>query len=217
MLVDNLGMSYGITGDLQKAKETFDYGVSKDPTYPLFYYNLACTYAEMNDTAKAGAYLEKAFDYKANVLPGETMPDSAHRRLVQETDDEQSIPRTGGIARSIALGIEASRLASPANIVRWYHESHLECKVNSQNGKCLRNASIAFRTQATDRNPTNSLLIHCSFASDAKPSFLQAIDGDAVERNCPSFAEAHFRKFTVKFAVNFAAKTVRCIPSVVIP
>src|SRR5438552_6590426 len=75
VLIDNLGMSYGITGDLQEAKETFDYGVSKDPTYPLFYYNLACTYAEMNDAAKAGSYLKKAFDYKANALPGETMPD----------------------------------------------------------------------------------------------------------------------------------------------
>ena len=75
VLIDNLGMSYGITGDLQKARETFDYGVSKDPTYPLFYYNLACTYAEMDDATKAGSYLKKAFDYKANVLPGETMPD----------------------------------------------------------------------------------------------------------------------------------------------
>jgi len=75
VLVDNLGMAYGITGDLQKAKETFDYGLSKDPTYPLFYYNLACTYAEMDDAAKAGSYLKKAFDYKANALPGETMPD----------------------------------------------------------------------------------------------------------------------------------------------
>lgn len=75
VLVDNLGMSYGITGDLQKAKETFDYGVSKDSTYPLFYYNLACTYAEMDDAAKAGSYLKKAFDYRANALPGEGMPD----------------------------------------------------------------------------------------------------------------------------------------------
>ena len=75
VLVDNLGMSYGIIGDLQKAKETFDYGVSKDPTYPLFYYNLACTYAEMNDVEKASAYLKKAFAYKANAIPGEGMPD----------------------------------------------------------------------------------------------------------------------------------------------
>jgi len=75
VLIDNLGMSYGITGDLERAKETFEYGVTKDPTYPMFYYNLACTYAEMGDATKAGDYLKKAFDYKANVLPGETMPD----------------------------------------------------------------------------------------------------------------------------------------------
>jgi tetratricopeptide (TPR) repeat protein len=75
VLVDNLGMSYGITGDLAKAKETFEYGVSKDPTYPLFHYNLACTYAEMGDATEAGNYLKKAFDYKANVLPGESIPD----------------------------------------------------------------------------------------------------------------------------------------------
>jgi hypothetical protein len=75
VLIDNLGMSYGITGNLQKAKETFEYGVSKDPKYPLFYYNLACTYAEMDDASRAGDYLKKAFDYKANVLPGENMPD----------------------------------------------------------------------------------------------------------------------------------------------
>lgn len=75
VLVDNLGMSYGIIGDLQKAKETFDYGVSKDPTYPLFYYNLACTYAEMGDATEAGNYLKRAFEYKANVLPGENIPD----------------------------------------------------------------------------------------------------------------------------------------------
>jgi len=75
VLVDNLGMSYGISGDLNKAKETFEYGVSKDPSYPLFYYNLACTYAEMGNSNEATSYLKKAFDYKANTLPGEVMPD----------------------------------------------------------------------------------------------------------------------------------------------
>ena len=75
VLVDNLGMSYGITGNLQKAKETFEYGLGTDAKYPLFYYDLACTYAEMNDTTRAAEYLKKAYDYKANVLPGESMPD----------------------------------------------------------------------------------------------------------------------------------------------
>jgi tetratricopeptide (TPR) repeat protein len=75
VLVDNLGMSYGITGDLPKALATFQYGITKDSTYPLFYYNLACAYAEMKDEPKAAENLKKAFQYKANVLQGEQMPD----------------------------------------------------------------------------------------------------------------------------------------------
>ncbi len=75
MLVDNLGMAYGITGDLNKAKETFDYGVSQDRSYPMFYYNLACTYAEMDNLDDAMANLKTAFENKQNAIPGEGMPD----------------------------------------------------------------------------------------------------------------------------------------------
>jgi endonuclease YncB( thermonuclease family) len=77
VLVDNLGMSYGITGDLKHAKETFEYGLSKDPTYPMFHYNMACTYAEMNALDKAIEYLKRAFSYRANMIPGEVMPNPA--------------------------------------------------------------------------------------------------------------------------------------------
>lgn len=75
VLVDNLGMAYGITGDLKRAKETFDYGLSKDPTYPMFHYNLACTYAEGGDMDAAIASLRQAFAHKANMIPGERIPD----------------------------------------------------------------------------------------------------------------------------------------------
>ena len=77
VLVDNLGMSYGITGDLKKAKETFEYGLTRDSKYPLFYYNLACTYAELNDLDQTISFLKRAFEYKANVIPGEMIPDPA--------------------------------------------------------------------------------------------------------------------------------------------
>ncbi len=77
VLVDNLGMAYGITGDLDKAKETFEYGISKDPDYPLFYYNLACTYGEKKDMDKAIEYLKLAFDRRENMIPGERMPNPA--------------------------------------------------------------------------------------------------------------------------------------------
>jgi len=75
VLVDNLGMAYGITGDLDRSETTLNYGVAQDPNYPMFYYNLACVYAEHNDMEKSMAYLRKAFDRKANGIPGEGMPD----------------------------------------------------------------------------------------------------------------------------------------------
>ena len=64
-MVDNLGMAYGISGDLKKAKDTFEYGLSKDPKYPMFNYNMACTFAEMNDVDKAISYLQQAFQNSA--------------------------------------------------------------------------------------------------------------------------------------------------------
>ena len=75
VLVDNLGMAYGISGDLPKAKSTFEYGLSKDPKYPMFHYNMACTYAEMNDVDKTIAALKQAFEYKENMIKGEPFPD----------------------------------------------------------------------------------------------------------------------------------------------
>lgn len=75
VLVDNLGMAYGITGDLDRAEETFNYGASKDPNYPMFQYNLACVAGERNDMQTAMQLLQKAFALKANGIPGEGMPD----------------------------------------------------------------------------------------------------------------------------------------------
>jgi tetratricopeptide (TPR) repeat protein len=75
VLIDNLGMAYGITGDLKFAQEVFKYGISKDPTYPIFYYNMACTYAERNDLDNTMKYLKTAFEYKQDIIAGEQMPD----------------------------------------------------------------------------------------------------------------------------------------------
>lgn len=77
VVVDNLGISYGISGNNKKAKEVFEYGLSKDATYPMFYYNLACAHAEMNDLDNAIRNLRLAFSYKANMIPGEQIPDPA--------------------------------------------------------------------------------------------------------------------------------------------
>jgi tetratricopeptide (TPR) repeat protein len=75
VLVDNLTMSYGISGDLKRARETAEYGLSKDPDYPLFHYLLANTYAEMGDLDNTIFYLKQAFARRKNVIPGEQMPD----------------------------------------------------------------------------------------------------------------------------------------------
>ncbi len=75
VLVDNLGMAYGITGDLTRAEETFRYGINKDPDYPMFYYNMACTYAERQDMNMAMEYLKKAYARKDNSIEGEGVPD----------------------------------------------------------------------------------------------------------------------------------------------
>jgi tetratricopeptide (TPR) repeat protein len=77
VLVDNLGMAQGISGDLKSAKATFDYGVSKDPTYPIFHYNLACVFAEGRERDQAIAELKQAFAFKSNANPGEPMPNPA--------------------------------------------------------------------------------------------------------------------------------------------
>lgn len=74
VLIDNLGMAYGITGDLESAEKVFRYGLSKDPTYPLFYYNLACTFAEKNDLDSSISFLKSAYKYEANLIRGETFP-----------------------------------------------------------------------------------------------------------------------------------------------
>lgn len=77
VLVDNLGMAYALSGNLDKARSTFEYGVTQDPTYPMFHYNLACASAESADLNGAVDQLRLAFRYKANSLPGEGIPDPA--------------------------------------------------------------------------------------------------------------------------------------------
>ncbi len=99
VLIDNLGMAYGISGRLKEAKETFEYGLSKSPEYPMFHYNLACTYAEMNDLGNAVECLKKAFEYEANMIRGERMPDprkdSSFKRFLGEPEFLRALEEIG--------------------------------------------------------------------------------------------------------------------------
>jgi tetratricopeptide (TPR) repeat protein len=74
VITDQAGMSYGMSGNIPKARAIFEKAVAADPDYPLYYYNLACADAEEKNLASAKKHLQEAFDRKANVLPGESMP-----------------------------------------------------------------------------------------------------------------------------------------------
>jgi hypothetical protein len=75
VLIDCYGVACGIMGELNKTKDIFEYGIEQDPTYPMFYYHMACYYAEVNDMTGALASLEKAYKYKENMIKGERFPD----------------------------------------------------------------------------------------------------------------------------------------------
>ncbi|HEY2821507.1 MAG TPA: hypothetical protein VGJ06_10750 [Candidatus Acidoferrum sp.] len=89
VLVDNLTVAYGLTGDLTNAENVVRYGISQDSNYPVFFYNLACLDAEKGDVAGAEANLTLANDRRANALPGETFDadartDDSFRKLMQQ-------------------------------------------------------------------------------------------------------------------------------------
>jgi len=90
VLIDQLGMSYGISGELTKAKALFEWAITQEPEYPMFYYNLACAFAEIGDRDQALKNLRLAFKYKDNMISGEKFPDpktdSSFRKFMQDKD-----------------------------------------------------------------------------------------------------------------------------------
>jgi tetratricopeptide (TPR) repeat protein len=99
-------MSYGISGNINDAIKTFEYGVSVDPTYPMFYYNLACCYGEQNDIDKTVHYLELAIKYKKNTLKGEELAnpyeDNSFKRFI---DNDKFINIVGKTFPKISIDI----------------------------------------------------------------------------------------------------------------
>lgn len=75
VLIDNLSMAYGITGNLNASEAVSRYGIAQEPEYPMFYYVLACTLAEKGDLDATIENLAKAFSLKKNMMPGDKMPD----------------------------------------------------------------------------------------------------------------------------------------------
>jgi tetratricopeptide (TPR) repeat protein len=76
VLIDHLGMAYMWTGQLTKARAMLEQGIQADPIYPMFHYNLACTFSEMNDLDHTMQSLKTAFRHRKNLNPGDkAMPD----------------------------------------------------------------------------------------------------------------------------------------------
>jgi len=75
IIIDQLVMSLGMSGDLKNSRAVAANAITKDPDYPLNYYNLACADAEEGKAADAKLHLQQAFDRRANVIGGEKMPD----------------------------------------------------------------------------------------------------------------------------------------------
>ena len=89
VLVDNLAVAYGLSGDLEMAQKTIQHGISKEPTYPIFYYTLARTYARLNDLDNCLLNLEKAAQYKSNMISGEKWPEPAKDQSFQRFLDNE--------------------------------------------------------------------------------------------------------------------------------
>lgn len=93
VLVDNLAMAYGISGDIKNSMSVLEYGISKEPTYPLFYYNMACGYGELNDEDNAIKWLRPAFKYKANMIPGEHLPNPETDSSFEKFSDSEKFKK----------------------------------------------------------------------------------------------------------------------------
>jgi tetratricopeptide (TPR) repeat protein len=97
ILIDVLGMAHGISGDRKQARAVFAYGLAEHPEFPMFYYNLACTDAEDGDLDAALKNLRLTLQYRANMIPGEKLPDPAKDTSFKAYVDD---PRFQEVART---------------------------------------------------------------------------------------------------------------------
>jgi predicted Zn-dependent protease len=99
ILLDQLVIAYGISGNLKKARGLLEDAIRRDPEYPLNYYNLSCVFAGEGDKGNALANLSLAFERKGNVLKGEKMPDprtdSSFQKYIQDDDFIELMKKLG--------------------------------------------------------------------------------------------------------------------------
>ena len=75
LLIDNLAISYRFIQKPEKSKEVLDYGISKDPEYPLFHYDMACYYGVQGKMDQALDELRLNYKYKGNLGTSDHMSD----------------------------------------------------------------------------------------------------------------------------------------------
>ena len=103
ILVDQLVMSYGLSGRSAAAKALLHQSIRTDPEYPLNYYNLACVSADEDEESGVWKNLTLAFQHRDHVLPGEQMPDPASDPVVQEVRSGRRLQNVVGATGSLAV------------------------------------------------------------------------------------------------------------------
>jgi tetratricopeptide (TPR) repeat protein len=74
-LVEESARAYGAAGDLNEARAIAEHGLSKEPDYARFHLLMAIIHASRDDLDSTIAALQKAFQHKATLPPGQRLPD----------------------------------------------------------------------------------------------------------------------------------------------
>lgn len=74
-VIDMLEISYGMGGDAKKAREIYQAAIKSDPQHAMFYYNLACAEAELDNMDGAIENLKLAYKYRDRLPRGQRLPD----------------------------------------------------------------------------------------------------------------------------------------------
>jgi tetratricopeptide (TPR) repeat protein len=83
-LISRLALCYRLNGNLVKARQTLEFGLSQDAEYPLFHYDMACVYARMGKMDESLGQLREAYKYKAKASPGHLPPDPTEDSCFQK-------------------------------------------------------------------------------------------------------------------------------------
>ncbi len=74
LLTDQLGMAYGLAGDVATARIIFEDAIAADPSYAMYYYNLACAHAGLGDIEQMLNNLRLAFEHRHDISPAGKLP-----------------------------------------------------------------------------------------------------------------------------------------------